>query len=129
MFAPRCHLSMHHTIFMIVHQTSILKCDNTVALLRGLSSTVFKIYDALAASTSSTALAKIACHLPRSFCPNFNTTFCLFPTLLFALSRFGFHRTFMFHRDAFFQIHHESLVLSNRFLVFKMGGKSFGTSR
>jgi len=70
---------------------------------------------------------EIVCHLPRLFLLELKYSFYFFPTLLLTLSRFGFHPTFMFYQDAFFQIHHDSLVLSNRFLAFKMGVKEFRT--
>jgi hypothetical protein len=50
--------------------------------------------------------ARVSTHnLPFTtiFIFEFQYSFCLFPTLLFALSRFGFHPTFMLHRNAFFK--------------------------
>jgi hypothetical protein len=83
--------------------------------MRRLASAAFQgAYSFRRAARILISLEKIVC-IYHGFILEFKYTFISFTNLLFALSRFGFHPTFMLHPNAFFQIHHDSLVLPNCF--------------
>jgi hypothetical protein len=131
MSSPRCHLWLRHDNFDFTEMPSFVapryfrictnsfrvNWGNTVALLRGARQyrrrnatkgwAMYwrRNYAAVPASTSSTALAKIVCHLPH-FLPELKNSHChfhdpAFCSLAFCISPYGRSPTFMFHRDAF----------------------------
>jgi hypothetical protein len=108
LFSPAALLSLHHnifdfitmpivrctTIFMIAHQASVLKWANTQLSGAAISSTVFEIYAALAASAGA-GVRKDSLHY-HDFFLELKHSFSFFTNLLFALSRFVVFINFYF---------------------------------
>jgi len=108
---PRYFISLPRTLFQIyigtlLFATNFFRSQNVTPLLcGGATSSASELKSCCRRPIrSSTALAKISCHLPRSSCPNLNPNFVSFTNFLFTPLNFVFFTRLFFLAESFYFI-------------------------